>query len=411
MGAMSFLDLLRLLGLGKATLQLAVASLAIAEILLGQRQIAALPLQLFLVLRHAFTRHRKFAAPVFQGCPRLIALPCQALALFAQGGGLCGQTLAAFSLVLQVLLQPGNLGIGRIKTTLRLMQRIAGRVMGFPRLFQLALGLAQARIFRFQLGAQARHFALPALALCCRLAFFEHSQQVVRQLQLGLQGQILLRHLGLGFQLADLLAQLLAHVLDAQQVLAGILHAQLGFAAPFLVFGNSRRFFQKNPQLLGSRLDHARDHSLLDDGVGARSQPGTQENIGDVAATDVQVVDEIGRLTVAAEYPFDGNFSVLRPLPGGLAQAVVEDQLDTGSTHRLARGRTAENHVLHGFAAQLPRPRFAQHPAHRVDHVGLAATVRADNANPLPGNGDRGGIDEGLEAGEFYVGEAHSDVD
>ena len=48
------------------------------------------------------------------------------------------------------------------------------------------------------------------------------------------------------------------------------------------------------------------------------------------------------------------------------------------------RGRRAvEDHVLHGVAAQVLGGGLAQHPAHGVDDVGLAAAVGADDADEM----------------------------
>ena len=43
---------------------------------------------------------------------------------------------------------------------------------------------------------------------------------------------------------------------------------------------------------------------------------------------------------------------------------------------------------------------------HGVDHVRLAASIGADDADQLAGCADRGGIDERLEPGELDLGEA-----
>jgi hypothetical protein len=112
-------------------------------------------------------------------------------------------------------------------------------------------------------------------------------------------------------------------------------------------------------------------------------------------------------LAVPLQHAPDGNLGVLRPLPGGAAERIVEHQLDAGARQRLAVARAIEDHVLHRIAAQGGSARFAQHPAHRVDDVGLAASVRADDPDQLPGDVDGGGIDEGFEAGELDLCEAH----
>jgi hypothetical protein len=98
------------------------------------------------------------------------------------------------------------------------------------------------------------------------------------------------------------------------------------------------------------------------------------------------------------------DLGVLAPLAGGLAVVVVEHQLDRGPAGGLAVRRAVEDDVLHRLAAQLRGFRFAEHPAHRVDDIGLAAAVRPDHADQLPGHLEVGRIDEGLETGEFDRG-------
>src|SRR5213078_3819294 len=89
-------------------------------------------------------------------------------------------------------------------------------------------------------------------------------------------------------------------------------------------------------------------------------------------------------------------------------ERIVEDQLDRGASHGLAIGRAVEDDVGHVLAAKLLGGGLAQDPAHGVDDVGLAAAVGTDHAHELPGDGNGGRIDEGLEAGETDGGEAQS---
>src|SRR5690606_16909632 len=55
----------------------------------------------------------------------------------------------------------------------------------------------------------------------------------------------------------------------------------------------------------------------------------------------------------------------------------------------------------------LFRSVFTHHPAHGVDGVRLAAAVRTDDADQVARQMNRGGIDEGLESGEFDLSETH----
>ena len=225
---------------------------------------------------------------------------------------------------------------------------------------------------------------------------------------LALQRLVLPGDLRLAGQLLDLRLELAADVVDARQVLARVGEAVLGLAAALLVLRDAGRLLEEDAQLLGLRLDHPRDHALLDDRVGPRPEAGAEEDVVDVAAADLGVVDVVGRLAVALQDALHRDLGVLRPLAGGLAEAVVERELDARARHRAALGRAVEDHVLHRLAAQRARAGLAEHPAHRVDDVGLAAAVRADHADELARDIDGRRVDERLESGQFEVREAQA---
>ena len=151
----------------------------------------------------------------------------------------------------------------------------------------------------------------------------------------------------------ELIAKFLTDVVDTQQVFAGVLQPQLGFTAALAILRYAGGLFEETAQVFRFRLDNARNHALLDDGVTAPAQAGAQKDIGDVAAAHMQVIEEIGRFAVALEHTLDRDLRVRRPGPGCLAETVVEDQLDAGTADRLAIARAIENDVLHVFAAQL----------------------------------------------------------
>jgi hypothetical protein len=117
----------------------------------------------------------------------------------------------------------------------------------------------------------------------------------------------------------------------------------------------------------------------------------------------VRAVDVIARLAVALQDASHRDLGVLRPLAGGAPERVVEAELDRGARERRAVERAVEDHVLHRIAAKRGRARLAEHPAHRVDHVRFAAAVRADDADPLAGDVNGGGIDEGFETRQLYL--------
>ena len=215
------------------------------------------------------------------------------------------------------------------------------------------------------------------------------------------------RDLGLRVELFELHAELDPDVFDAGEVLAGVREPCLGFLAPLLVLGDAGRLLEEYPQLLRLRLDHARDHPLLDDRVRPRPEAGAEEEIVDVAAANRDVVDVVRGILVARQHALDRQLDVAAPLSADPARAVVEVELDRRAADGLALAGAVEDHVLHRFAAQRRGLRFAEDPAHGVDHVGLAAAVRPDDADELTRRRDGGRIDERLEACELDVGEAH----
>src|SRR4030095_965508 len=184
----------------------------------------------------------------------------------------------------------------------------------------------------------------------------------------------------------------------------------LGLLAPLPVFRNARRFLEEDAELLGLGLDHARDHSMLDDRVSARAEARAEEKIVDVAPADRNVVDVIGRIAVARQHSLDRQLGVLAPLPADPSCAVVEHELDRRPATRLALAGAVEDDVLHRLATQRRGLRFAQPPAYGVDDVRLAAAVRTDDSDELSGRSDRGGVHERFEPGELDLGKAHLGV-
>ncbi len=213
-------------------------------------------------------------------------------------------------------------------------------------------------------------------------------------LQRAVQG----RHLGLLFQLLQVGIEFAQDVVHPNQVLARVLQPVLGLAAALLVFADPGGLFQEQAQLFGTRFDDSADGALADDGVGARPQARAQEDVLHVAPAHRLAVDVVAAGAVAREHAPHGDLGVGIPLPAGARQGVVEDQFHAGAAGRLAAGGAVEDHVLHRLAAQFAGLALAQHPAHGVDDVALAAAVRPHHADALARQLEGGGLGEGLEA-------------
>jgi hypothetical protein len=198
----------------------------------------------------------------------------------------------------------------------------------------------------------------------------------------------------------ELLSHLVAHVVEALEVIAGAAHPSFRLAPALLVLGDPGRLLQEEPQVLRARLDEARDHPLLDDGVAARPQTRTEEEVLDVPPAAARAIEEIAGLAVARDLALDRDLVVLGVLPARASIAVVEDQLDARRSDRLAPGGAVEDHIGHGLAAQHLGRALAHHPAHGINDIGLAAAVRAHDTDQVARKEHGRRIDKRLEARE-----------
>ncbi|KDB51367.1 hypothetical protein X805_30560 [Sphaerotilus natans subsp. natans DSM 6575] len=305
------------------------------------------------------------------------------------------------------LLQPADLHRRLGQTALGDVQRVVGFVVRLAQRLQRRLGVAQLGQPRLQRVGGRQHRLAHPLLLAGGVAVLQEPELVQLERAGLLQVAEALRHLRLRLELAEIGIELAQDVLDPGQVLAGILQAALGLAAALLVLGDARSLLQEQAQLLGAALDDAADRALADDGVGARAQAGAQEHVLHVAPAHWLAVDVVLAGAVAGQHPAHRDLGVLVPLAAGARRGVVEDQLDAGARGGLALARAVEDHVLHRLAAQLAGLALAQHPAHRVHDVGLAAAVRADHAHQLARQLEMGRIGKGLEARELDRVQAH----
>ena len=229
-----------------------------------------------------------------------------------------------FAHMADLLFQPRDFGIGFVERTLARMQCVTRLVVLTAQLFHALLGGAQIGGFGFELDAHALNLARISCARGDGFLLARKPQQVLRRHQFRLQGMVALGHLRLIGQVFQLFTQFLPDVIDTPQVFAGVAQARFRLLAALAVFGYTRGFFQKDAQFFGLGLDHARDHALLDDGVGARAQPRAEEDVRDIAAAHRQIVDVVSGVTIALQHALDGYLSVGGPLPRRLAQAVIE---------------------------------------------------------------------------------------
>jgi len=280
-----------------------------------------------------------------------------------------------------------------------------------PDRLQIGLDRAQFGDARLQIvrGLQAVLVQLGLLGL--GLGALQKPLLVLPELGLGLQPLVLGGHLGLFFQLVQVAVQLAQDVLDAGQVLARVCQAVFRLAPALLVLGHAGGLFEEQAQFFRARFDDAADRALANDGVGPRPEAGAQEHILHIAAAHGLIVQVIAAGAVPREHAAHGHLAVLAPLAAGPVVGVVEHQFDAGAAGLLARGGAVEDHVLHRLAAQFAGLALAQHPAHRVHDVGLAAAVGPDHAHQLPGQHEGGRFGKRLESGQLDRGKTHGSAD
>ena len=133
--------------------------------------------------------------------------------------------------------------------------------------------------FCFQLGGRLM-IGIPA-----------HRQQLQPELAFLLfQLGVFFSFFRLFLQVFELLVHFFLQVGEPFQVFPRMLHAGFGFAAPLLVFGNTRRFLDMYSQLFRLGFNHARDRALLDNGITSGTQTSTQEQVGNILSTAARTV-------------------------------------------------------------------------------------------------------------------------
>ncbi len=326
--------------------------------------------------------------------------------LLGQLGDLLRDPGLALARERELLLQPRHLRVCLVEGALPLVHRIARGVVVRAQRLLPRFGGAHVGLQALERDRETGDGRRVALAGAGGVLLLREPKQLLHELQAGL----VLAELGgdpcLRFELFQLRAELDPDILDAGQVLARVGQASFGFLAPLLVLRDAGGLLQEHAELLGLGLDHARDHALLDDRVGARPEARAEEEIVDVAAAHRDVVDVVRRVLVARQHALDRQLGILAPLAADPSRAVVERELDRRAADGLAFAGAVEDHVLHRFAAERGRLRLAEHPAHGVDHVGLAAAVGPDDPDQLAGRGDGRRINERLEPCELDLGEA-----
>ena len=133
---------------------------------------------------------------------------------------------------------------------------------------------------------------------------------------------------GLSPQVVQPAFQFLPDIAQTIKVFHRAPHPVLGLAPAFPVLRNASGFLQVSAQILRFGFDQLADHALLDDGIAARSETRTEEDVDDVATTTPASIQIVGGVRIPRNFPPYGNASETRIFAAEAAVGVVEGKLD-----------------------------------------------------------------------------------
>ncbi len=185
---------------------------------------------------------------------------------------------------------------------------------------------------------------------------------------------------GLTLQRADLAFHFSNEVLDAQQILLGILELAHGLFFLRLKFGDAGGFFENQPAIFRFAGQDLGDVALRHDAVTGAANAGAHEQLLNVFEAARGFVDEVFGAAIAEYAPGQSHFIIGNLHTGGLKVFCVdaaEGQGHFGHAERLATVGAVKDDVGHFAAAQSFGRLFAEYPSNSVRDVALTAAIGA----------------------------------
>ena len=186
---------------------------------------------------------------------------------------------------------------------------------------------------------------------------------------------------GLALQGADLALDLFDDVLHAHEVRLGVFQLAKGFFFLGLELRDAGGLLEDRAPVFRAVAQDLVDLSLLHDRVGTAAHAGIHEELMDVAQAACGFIDEILALTVPINAAGYADFV---PLGAELLFALCERHGNLGHAECRAAVRAAENDIRHLASAQGFCRLLAEHPSDGVEHIRLAATIRAHDGCDAP---------------------------
>ena len=154
-------------------------------------------------------------------------------------------------------LKPPDFRAGLVQQPLGLIDLRARVVMRLANTFQVSLDAAQVSGSALQRVNRRTRVLFDFVLVSQRFRTLQKPLLMLLERHIDLQGFVLTRHLGLGFELFQVGIEFPQDVAHTGQVFTGIGQAVLGFAATLFVFGDAGGFFQKQAQLFGFAFNDA----------------------------------------------------------------------------------------------------------------------------------------------------------
>ena len=289
--------------------------------------------------------------------------------------------------------------------------------------FSVEVGEAMPKLLKLVLAAQdtlRKVFHLRTKLLALNRALGNLALQAIELMPRELRVEMLQLHrdllvaaglASLALERADLPLHLADEVIDAQQVLVGVLELAERLLLLRLELRDARRLLEHHAPVLGLALDDLRDVALRHDGVTGLPHPRAHEELLNVAQAARHLVDVILRAAVAEDAPRDGDL-VESHLDACRLELLGIHVADGQGNLRHAEGpatiSAVKDDIRHLAAAQRPGRLLTQHPADGIGHVGLAAAIRPDDGGDAGLEVERGLVREGLEAKNGEVLQIHA---
>ena len=241
--------------------------------------------------------------------------------------------------------------------------------------FLLHIQQAHLRLGSQSLIAHRLDLARAVCTLLLELTFtlekFRQGAAPVDRLQLIVAARLLCA-LGKRFELPF---DLLHDVADAHEIPLHVFKLSHRLALAVAVLRDARRFFKIKAALLRLAVQDLINAVLTDDAHAIAPESRIGEKVADILQATARLIDEELALARAEKTARHDDFAVIN----GHIPFIFKEEGDFCNAHGTPRRTARKDDVLGLRTAQGAHILLAEHPAHRICDVALAAAVRPDN--------------------------------